>query len=82
MAIRAMRLKENHPFLKQLEEIFATMDKLGITITPTCDGNLLVRSKEYGEYYLMDLEMEYPSWRGSGIFELPPALEYKLVREE
>lgn len=76
-----IRLKEEHPLCKQLDEIFTMMDKLGVTIIQSSDGSFIVRSKEFGEHHLIDIEHNFPSQWSGGIYEIPPSFEYKLVRE-
>lgn len=77
-----MRLKENHPAFKAMQEVFAKMDEVGIQIEIGAYGQPLIifDGKIYG---MLDIEdsTEYSSYPGHLISMLPPTTEYKLVYE-
>jgi len=76
--MKTFRLKPNHPARKRLEEMFALMEERGIrfefdqgTIFVIVDGE---------RFHLRDVEFQ--TFEGSGIYELPPMMEYVILTDK
>jgi hypothetical protein len=73
------RLLTKHPALRRIEQVFAFMEECGVsfefdpygTIHAVVDGR---------RFRFRDLE--HQAFEGSGIYELPPLLEYAALIDE
>ena len=73
---KRVRLKDYHPTMKKLDEIFSLMGKLGIRIDVN-DGQLEVVDDKYGRFQLNDNEDNNGGNRYAPS-DLPPSFEFKL----
>ena len=71
------RLTEAHPLYKKLEKLFDFMADEGIQIES--NGYLVVHAGGVSAT-IMDLEAD-PASLCEGVGELPPALEWKLIKQ-
>lgn len=72
------RLNENHPASKALQQVFAKMEEVGISIDIDTYGKLTV-NHENRQFTLMDNESPLNSEDVISI--LPPMFAYKLIYE-
>lgn len=73
---------DKHPVLQMLEKIFAQMEESGITLSWTPYGKIIVETKQYGVFYLYDLEARPGDHTESNIHQFPPVFEYKILKPE
>lgn len=69
-----MRLLEDHPTVKALEEVFSLMQAHELSITVLPYGTLQV-THAGKEYLIKDND------NSSDVYQLPPVFEYKLTYE-
>jgi hypothetical protein len=67
------RLKDGHPALKVLDEIFAKLDELGVRFDfPNSSTMPTVTVGDLGTFELVDVD------NNEGMFSVPPQLDFKL----
>lgn len=72
------RLRDSHPASKNIEQVFALMNKLGIMLETTRDGRVFFHSG--GQVFqLLDHEASVHD-HYQCMPEIPPMMEWKLVQ--
>lgn len=74
--MKTFRLKPDHPARKRLEKLFALMEKRGISFEIDQCGTIYAMVD--GERFRLR-DTEYRAFEGSGIYELPPMMEYAIL---
>jgi len=73
MSQKLFSLKEDHPFMKKVNELCEIMDKLGITIDLTYDGLLMIDKTKGDRFKIRDMDSMEPCQ------DFPPPFEFKLT---
>lgn len=78
------RLTEKHPTYQKVQKLFDQMEEAKLSFYVADYGQILVKDDEFPEtsFELRDLEHEESSSIVQSIYELPPTLEWKVVKRE
>lgn len=74
------RLKESHPTVQKVRKLEKLADELGLTITPSFNGQLVISDSDGIEYEYRDIEQGLYSYDVTTEFPYP--FETKLVFEK
>jgi hypothetical protein len=77
--VKTFRLKPNHPAFRKIEQVFEFMAKCGMSFEFDPYGTIYALVEER-RFRLRD--PEHRAFEGSGIYELPPLLEYVALIDE